>query len=250
MELLSLSLHGGQDSHVLHPESELVRKGPRRKREFIPEEKKDDLYWEKRRKNNEAAKRSREKRRRNDYVMESHLMALREENTRLSAELLAMKLHFGLVHPVAYAGHQSNQLQHNVRSRDETVTHTRHLSPHWDYHGVGRDSSVITSHQSSPPFLFPAYTLQTLRGFPYLNTSSTAGPGLFTPLVLPRNVLPTYSSCPAPPLLRPIPSRGASDEEKEQQVPGLLPLCGSTTPRKVSSHWNGNISPPRHYMSN
>ncbi|XP_036386000.1 nuclear factor interleukin-3-regulated protein [Megalops cyprinoides] len=75
----------------------------RRKREFIPEEKKDNLYWERRRKNNEAAKRSREKRRLNDMVLENKLMALGEENATLKAELLSLKLKFGLVSSSAYA---------------------------------------------------------------------------------------------------------------------------------------------------
>ncbi|XP_039766509.1 NFIL3 like protein-like [Ornithorhynchus anatinus] len=74
----------------------------RRKREFMPDEKKDTTYWEKRRKNNEAAKRSREKRRLNDVAMESRLAALLEENTLLRAELLTLKLHFGLLSPGAY----------------------------------------------------------------------------------------------------------------------------------------------------
>lgn len=75
----------------------------RRKREFIPDEKKDNLYWERRRKNNEAAKRSREKRRLNDMVLENKLMALGEENATLKAELLSLKLRFGLVSSAAYA---------------------------------------------------------------------------------------------------------------------------------------------------
>ncbi|KAJ8287281.1 hypothetical protein GJAV_G00049750 [Gymnothorax javanicus] len=75
----------------------------RRKREFIPDEKKDNLYWERRRKNNEAAKRSREKRRLNDMVLENKLMALGEENASLKAELLSLKLKFGLVSSAAYA---------------------------------------------------------------------------------------------------------------------------------------------------
>ncbi|XP_029371198.1 nuclear factor interleukin-3-regulated protein [Echeneis naucrates] len=75
----------------------------RRKREFIPEEKKDNLYWERRRKNNEAAKRSREKRRINDMVLENKLMALGEENASLKAELLSLKLKFGLMSSAAYA---------------------------------------------------------------------------------------------------------------------------------------------------
>ncbi|XP_034752709.1 nuclear factor interleukin-3-regulated protein [Etheostoma cragini] len=75
----------------------------RRKREFIPEEKKDTVYWERRRKNNEAAKRSREKRRINDMVLENKLMALGEENASLKAELLSLKLRFGLVSLATYA---------------------------------------------------------------------------------------------------------------------------------------------------
>lgn len=75
----------------------------RRKREFIPDDKKDAMYWEKRRKNNEAAKRSREKRRLNDLVLENKLVALGEENATLKAELLALKLKFGLISAAAYA---------------------------------------------------------------------------------------------------------------------------------------------------
>ncbi|KAK1334672.1 hypothetical protein QTO34_005680 [Cnephaeus nilssonii] len=73
----------------------------RRKREFIPDEKKDAMYWEKRRKNNEAAKRSREKRRLNDLVLENKLIALGEENATLKAELLSLKLKFGLISSTA-----------------------------------------------------------------------------------------------------------------------------------------------------
>lgn len=75
----------------------------RRKREFIPDDKKDAMYWEKRRKNNEAAKRSREKRRLNDLVLENKLIALGEENATLKAELLSLKLKFGLISAAAYA---------------------------------------------------------------------------------------------------------------------------------------------------
>ncbi|XP_074056523.1 NFIL3 like protein [Macrotis lagotis] len=71
----------------------------RRQREFMPEEKKDTTYWEKRRKNNEAAKRSREKRRLNDVAVEGRLAALKEENAWLRAELMALKLRFGLLGP-------------------------------------------------------------------------------------------------------------------------------------------------------
>ncbi|XP_068190588.1 nuclear factor interleukin-3-regulated protein [Antennarius striatus] len=83
----------------------------RRKREFIPEEKKDTVYWERRRKNNEAAKRSREKRRINDMVLENKLTALEDENASLKAELLSLKLKFGLVSAAAY-----NQEIHKLSS--------------------------------------------------------------------------------------------------------------------------------------
>lgn len=69
----------------------------RRKREFIPQERKDEGYWDKRKKNNEAAKRSREKRRVNDLVLENRVLGLLEENSRLRAELLALKFRFGLI---------------------------------------------------------------------------------------------------------------------------------------------------------
>ncbi|KAJ8371598.1 hypothetical protein AAFF_G00306840 [Aldrovandia affinis] len=75
----------------------------RRKREFIPDEKKNEQYWERRRKNNEAAKRSREKRRINDMVLENKLMTLGEENASLKAEMLSLKLRFGLVSSSAYS---------------------------------------------------------------------------------------------------------------------------------------------------
>lgn len=251
MESLSSPFHKGQDSHILQGENEAVRKGPRRKREFIPEEKKDDLYWEKRRKNNEAAKRSREKRRMNDYVLETHLMALKEENAKLSAELLAMKLHFGLVHPAAYTAHQSNQLQHHVHSSTQpiTATSTHHQSLQRDYYWGGGDSSVMPSHQPSRPVFIPAYALHTMRGYSYLNTSGTTGSGLLPPFVLPRNLLPTHSSHPGASPLKPIPMRPTSDEEEEQQVPGVLSLTCSVPPRKITSRGKRNYSPKRQYMS-
>lgn len=249
MESLSLPFPGVQNSHISQVENDLVRKGPRRKREFIPEEKKDALYWEKRRKNNEAAKRSREKRKMNDYVLESHLTALKEENARLSAELLAIKLHFGLVHPAAYTAHQSNQLQHHVHSSTQPITATspHHQSLQRDYYLGGRDSSVMPSHQPPHPLFLPAYALHTMRRYSYLNTSGATGSGLLTPLVLPRHLLPTHLSRPGAPLLKPIPTRAASDEEEEQQVPGVLPPPCSAQPHKNTS--SRDYSPPRQYMS-
>ncbi|TWW58575.1 uncharacterized protein LOC130526682 [Takifugu flavidus] len=89
--------HAGAEGQANNSWDEDNDNGARRKREFIQDEKKDNCYWEKRRKNNEAAKRSREKRRVNDMVLEQRVLGLLEENARLRAELLALKLRFGLV---------------------------------------------------------------------------------------------------------------------------------------------------------
>lgn len=104
--VLAVALQGANRDLISHKMSAIPFKAKttcRRKREFIPEEKKDTLYWERRRKNNEAAKRSREKRRLNDIVLENKLMALGEENASLKAELLSLKLKFGLVSSAACA---------------------------------------------------------------------------------------------------------------------------------------------------
>ncbi|XP_046870729.1 nuclear factor interleukin-3-regulated protein [Hypomesus transpacificus] len=102
-----LALQGADQDLIGHKFSGIPFKAKstscRRKREFIPDEKKDIIYWERRRKNNEAAKRSREKRRLNDMVLENKLMALGEENATLKAELLSLKLKFGLVSSAVYA---------------------------------------------------------------------------------------------------------------------------------------------------
>ncbi|XP_044217911.1 uncharacterized protein LOC122989225 [Thunnus albacares] len=251
MESQSLPCHGGQDSHVLHVENVLIQKGPRRKREFIPEEKKDGLYWEKRRKNNEAAKRSREKRRMNDYMLETHLMTLKEENTRLTAELMAIKVHFGLLNPAAYTAHQSNQLQPHVPSSTQPITgiSAHHPSLQRDYYWRGRDPSVASGHHLHHPVFIPAYALHTMRGYSFPNSSSSTSSGLLTPLVLPQNFLPMHSSHPGAPLLKPIATRAVSDEEEEQQVPGILSLSCSAPPHKITSRGDKTYTPPRQYMS-
>ncbi|XP_047442402.1 nuclear factor, interleukin 3 regulated, member 4 [Mugil cephalus] len=251
MESLSLPFQGGQGSHALQLETDLGRKGPRRKREFIPDEKKDALYWEKRRKNNEAAKRSREKRRMNDYVVESHLMALKEENARLSAELMAIKLHYGLVHPGAYTGHQSNQLQRHFQSSTQPITtpSPHHQSLQRNYYWGGRDSSIMPSHQPSHPFLIPAYALHSMRSYSYMNTSGSTSSGVLTPLVLPRNLLQNHSPRPGAPPLKPNPTKSTSDEEEEQQVPGLLSLSCSAPPHRNTTRVGRIHSPQRQYMS-
>uniref|UniRef100_UPI0037E93948 nuclear factor interleukin-3-regulated protein n=1 Tax=Semicossyphus pulcher TaxID=241346 RepID=UPI0037E93948 len=104
--VLAVALQGSNRDLMGHKISAMPFKAKttcRRKREFIPDEKKDNIYWERRRKNNEAAKRSREKRRINDMVLENKLMALGEENASLKAELLSLKLKFGLLTSAAYA---------------------------------------------------------------------------------------------------------------------------------------------------
>lgn len=195
----------GQESHTLHEERNLLCKGRRRKREFIPEEKKDALYWEKRRKNNEAAKRSRERRKMNDHVLESHLEALKEENARLSTELLAIKVHFGLVYPVAYP--QPNPLQHYTHS--SVPTNTQHRLLQRDHNWSGRET--VSNYPQS--IFVPAYTLHS-----YFNTPSTTAYGHFNPLALPQHLMAAH---PLAPQLKPVPLR-ATAEEDEQQAPGLF----------------------------
>lgn len=223
---LSQRFHEGP---VVHVDNDLLRKGGRRKREFIPNEKKDALYWEKRRKNNEAAKRSREKRRMNDYVLESHFVALKEENARLSAELMAIKLHFGLVHPA-----QSNQLQPPFHS---STPSSHHLSlPRGNYYWGCRDSPAR-------PLLLPAYALHATTAYSYLNPSGGTSSGL---KAFPRNLLPTHPSRPAAPL-KPIPTSTASGEE--QQLPGAEPQSRAALPRKINSREYRKRSVPRQCMS-
>lgn len=99
----------GCSTHLGHLTKSKTNMNCRRKREFISSEKKDAFYWEKRRKNNEAAKRSREKRRLNDMVLENRVIALNDENARLKAELLQLKMRFGLISAASF-GKKSQQL--------------------------------------------------------------------------------------------------------------------------------------------
>ncbi|MED6284580.1 hypothetical protein CHARACLAT_020578 [Characodon lateralis] len=125
--VLAVALHRCNKNVLAHKSSAVsfnTKSTCRRKREFIPEEKKDTLYWEKRRKNNEAAKRSREKRRINDMVLENKLMALGEENASLKAELLSLKMKFGLVSSSAYT--QEVQM---LSSPPTVNSHEKFISP-------------------------------------------------------------------------------------------------------------------------
>lgn len=218
--------HSGRESHAPHEERDLECKGRRRKREFIPEEKKDALYWEKRRKNNEAAKRSREKRKMNDHVLESHFEDLKEENARLSAELMAIKVHFGLVYPVACP--QPNPLQHYARSSASTNIH--HQLFQRDHCWSRRDPAAVSNYPQS--LFVPAYTLHS-----YLNTPSTTAYGLLNPLVLPQHLMASH---PSAPLLKPVPTRAT--EEDEQQVPRPFSLPLSVPARAANPRDNKKCS--------
>ncbi|XP_008278151.1 uncharacterized protein LOC103355950 [Stegastes partitus] len=132
--------------------------GARRKREFTPNEKKDEGYWDKRRKNNEAAKRSREKRRANDMVLERRVLGLLEENARLKAELLAIKLRFGLVKDASEVSilplsapicAQPAPCYHtDAPSYLNTSTHQNHPQPQGAVYG-SRASEPPSSHSAS-----------------------------------------------------------------------------------------------------
>lgn len=225
----SMSTSGSDlESQEPHEERELSCKGRRRKREFIPEEMKDDLYWEKRRKNNEAAKRSREKRKMNDHVLENHLEALKEENARLSAELMAIKVQFGLVYPVAYS--QPNHRQHYAHSSAPTNTHHHRLF-HRDHYW--RDSSFVPNYPQS--LFVPTYALNS-----YVNGPSATRYGLLNPLVLPQHLMAGH--LPAAPLLKPVPTR-ATAEEDEQRVPGLFSLPISALAGPVNPRGGKKCSP-------
>ena len=132
----------------------------RRKREFIPDEKKDNVYWERRRKNNEAAKRSREKRRMNDVVLETKLMALGEENASLKAELLSLKLKFGLLSSEAYA-----QEMHKV-SQCTAVLYRDFVTPSL---GQGPNPQVL----EEPLHLGSSY-ISVIKHSPHITQAETA----------------------------------------------------------------------------
>ncbi|XP_024909947.1 uncharacterized protein LOC112486771 [Cynoglossus semilaevis] len=211
-----------QDDNFSQAENEFVNRGARRKRKFIPEENKDATYWEKRRKNNEAAKRSREKRRMSDYVLETHFMALKEENARLMAELTFFRLHFGQLHPTAALGPYT-------RSHGGSQHHSLQRNYCW----TGRDSSLMPGQQLSPPLYVPTFASSSLRGYPQFHTYGGTRPGVFTPLVLTRNPLTTCPSHVQGGLQHP-PKALSDEEDEEQQVPGMLPSSSSTQPFQIT----------------
>lgn len=142
----------------------------RRKREFIPEEKKDTVYWERRRKNNEAAKRSREKRRINDMVLENKVMSLGQENAALKAELLSLKLKFGLVSSTAYAQEIQKLSSSTAAHRyQEFVPPTGSKVPSSDLESLHIRSSCISVIKHSPHM--PERGISTQDDFSICRTS-------------------------------------------------------------------------------
>ncbi|KAI4817164.1 hypothetical protein KUCAC02_009442 [Chaenocephalus aceratus] len=218
----------------------------RRKREFIPEEKKDTMYWERRRKNNEAAKRSREKRRINDMVLENKLMALGEENTSLKAELLSLKLKFGLVSLAAYSQEvqnlssssninvyqevvppsasqsSSSRVLEPLHSRSSCISVIKH-SPHVpETQGVKQEPAENAQERRSPYELYRNYITSPLSGvypqvaaFLHLTGSSSNSPRSSEDGAVSKS----------------------SDGEDEQQVPkGLTPSAADPRSVIVSTH--------------
>ncbi|XP_052394088.1 nuclear factor interleukin-3-regulated protein [Carassius gibelio] len=200
--------------------------GLRRKREFIPDDKKDASYWEKRRKNNEAAKRSREKRRVSDYVMETRLVSLNEENARLRAELLALKLRYGLLNPgIPYSPSQRalSQLhtlvpQPLVSGPDKDLYWSRQQD---------REPSNLSGNQQAPVCLgthpgsafLPTHPMAIRRNHPYHLDFPSLHSSTAAPLPFPPCLTPAAASWAGRPLLQPRNQRILSDEEGEQQVP-------------------------------
>ncbi|XP_040014009.1 nuclear factor interleukin-3-regulated protein [Xiphias gladius] len=263
--VLAVALQGANRDHIGNKISPIPFKAKstcRRKREFIPEEKKDTLYWERRRKNNEAAKRSREKRRINDMVLESKLMALGEENASLKAELLSLKLKFGLVSSAAYA-QEAQKL-----SNSTTVNlYQEFVPPNADQGSSCRDleplhlrSSCISVIKHSPHM--PETCTVTQGSFSICRTADVkqepAENGSYaqersSPYELYRNYIasPLSGVCSQPASFLQITSSSSnsprssddgaisksSDGEDEQQVPkGLIPSVADPRSVIVSTH--------------
>ncbi|XP_068429386.1 nuclear factor interleukin-3-regulated protein [Clinocottus analis] len=264
-DALVLALQGASRDMMGHNISEILLKAKttcRRKREFIPDEKKDILYWERRRKNNEAAKRSREKRRVNDMVLENRLMALGEENASLKAELLSLKLKFGLVSLAAYAQEIQNLSSsanidlyqefvppnagqssssrvlepHHLRSSCiSVIKHSPHM-PETCTTTQGRLSSCGTADVKQEPAENASYAQE--RSSPYeLYRNYMASPlsGVYSQ---PASFLQlTRSSSNSPRSSDDSAVSKSSDGEDEQQVPkGVTPSVGDPRSVIVSTH--------------
>ncbi|XP_014375358.1 nuclear factor interleukin-3-regulated protein-like [Alligator sinensis] len=193
--------------------------GGRRQREFIAAEKKDASYWEKRRKNNEAAKRSREKRRCQDLALETRVLALHEENTRLRAELLQLKLRFGLLGAAAFV-EQSRQLGRRRGSgmgADAT----------YDPHAPTPSSDDSSETESRPRGSLSDMSDGSSRDSPVPQTwgeaqaaSRARGPPEISPGSGPRSVILFGASGPPP-----APPRAIEMEEDEAYGPYTPGCC-------------------------
>lgn len=261
--VLAVALQGANKDLISHKISAVPFKAKttcRRKREFIPEEKKDTVYWERRRKNNEAAKRSREKRRINDMVLENKLMALREENASLKAELLSLKLKFGLVSSVAYAKEvQKFPSANTVSLYPEFVPppnqgSSRDLEP-LHISSSSSSSSCISVIKHSPHLPEKGITAQgsysicrtVVKQEPTENDSyyqKSSPYELHRAYAQPTSLLQiTRSSSNSPRSSDDGAVSKSSDGEDEQQVPkGLMPSVGDPGSVIVSTHKVPDVS--------
>lgn len=212
-----------RDAENEHDEPSHRAIGLRRKREFMPEEKKDASYWEKRRKNNEAAKRSREKRRANDFMLETRLVALSEENAALRAELLAVNLRYGLLSSnCPYASHQRSFFQmHSYFSQTSNTYPDRELcerdkmsqeSSQWP--GYQQTAEALAAHCESN--FVATHSFPISRAYPYLPDV----PGFHPSTSRPMAFAPMFPPLPASfPVLNTVDQRTAAHKEVEQQPP-------------------------------
>ncbi|KAI5101573.1 nuclear factor, interleukin 3 regulated, member 4 [Silurus meridionalis] len=198
--------------------------GLRRKREFTPEEKKDACYWEKRRKNNEAAKRSREKRRANDFMLETRLVALSEENAALRAELLALNLRYGLLssncpytsHPRSILQMRSYFAQTSNNYPDRELWEREKMAPESSqWPGYQQASEAIAAHYGSN--FVATHSFPINRAYSYLPDVPSFVPSTSTPMVLAPVFPPLPASFPEIPVLNPVGQRTAVHKEVEQQ---------------------------------
>ncbi|TTK63267.1 Nuclear factor interleukin-3-regulated protein [Bagarius yarrelli] len=193
----------------------------RRKREFTPLEKKDATYWEKRRKNNEAAKRSREKRRANDFMLETRLVALSEENTALRAELLSLNFRYGLLGTnCPYTSHLRNVFP--VRSYftpntypDQELWERGKMNQESFQPGFKKATEAIAAHYGSnfvAKHLFPINT-----SISYPPDVPTFVPSTSTTMVFAPMFPPLATTLPEIPLIDPVGPGTTMHKEVEQQ---------------------------------
>lgn len=207
-------------------ENSLRGLGLRRKREFIPEDKKDATYWEKRRKNNEAAKRSREKRRVNDYVLETRLVSLSEENARLRAELLTLKLRYGLLNSGAPFSSSQRALSQLHSLGPQTLVSCPDKELYWGRR-QDREASNLLGNQQTPVCLgshpgsafLPMQPVAMRRNQPYFLDFPTLHSPTAPPLLIPPQLTPATAPWAGRPLLQSGSQMILSEDEGEQQVP-------------------------------